>query len=168
MRLGLVAASVAVILGGHHLGWHTFGSDGVTARYPPGWFATSKPLTPVTYPRQAIAIASYRLPSGPSGADGCEPKEALARLPSGGAFVFGWEYAAGSPFGPPRSADFPPRPTHFVLARPARSECLGPSYVLRFRQAGRYFQIHVALGPRATAAIRRKVLDILDSIAVRG
>jgi len=39
-------------------GWHAFRADGVSVRYPPGWFATAQPLTPVVSPRQAIAVAS--------------------------------------------------------------------------------------------------------------
>ena len=166
MRLGAVAALVAMLVGVTNAGWRTFRSDGVTARYPPHWFATTERLTPVTYPRQAIAIASFPLPTGPAGADGCAPQEALDRLPARGAFVFGWEYGPGFPFGRPRIAAFPPRPRHFRLAGFARYECLGPSYVVHFRQAGRYFQIHVVLGRRASAATRRSVLRVLDSIAV--
>ena len=60
--------------------------------YPTGWYATMQALTPVTSPRQVLAVASYPLPSDSSGADGCQPKEALNRLPPTGAFIFGWEY----------------------------------------------------------------------------
>ena len=127
-------------------------------RYPRGWHATSARLTPVTGPVQVLAVASYLLPHDDRGADGCEPKEALDRLPPGGAFIFGWEYGSARDAG-----KLPPRPKHFKLDDFAGFECLGPSYVLRFREAGRYFQIHVALGPHAGAQTRVTVLRVLDS-----
>jgi hypothetical protein len=40
---------------------------------------------------------------------------------------------------------------------------MGHSYALRFRAAGRAFQIHVYLGPKANAATRVTVLRVLDS-----
>lgn len=148
-------------------GWHTFRGDGITVRYPPTWFATSRPLTPVTYPAQLLAVASYPLPRDSGGADGCRPTEALERLPRSGAFVYGWDYGK-PPFGARfRRRDFPPRPEQFRLGRFAHYECLGPSSMIRFRQAGRFVQIHVVLGSRAGPATRAKVLRVLDSIRVR-
>ncbi len=141
---------------------HTFRSQGISVRYPPGWFATARRLTPVTSPPQILAVASYPLPRGSSGADGCQPKEALDRMPPTGAFIFGWEY------GPDIfTRAFPPRPRHFRLKNYATYECLGASYMLRFRQAGRFFQIHVVLGKRASGATRATVLRILDSFAAK-
>ena len=46
-------------------------------------------------------------------------------------------------------------------------ECIGPSYMVRFRQAGRFFQIHIVLGTRASAARRAAVLRILDSFTAK-
>jgi hypothetical protein len=54
--IALVFAAVAV---GGSGDWHTVRDDGVSVRYPPSWFATTRRLTPVTYPRQVVAIASY-------------------------------------------------------------------------------------------------------------
>jgi hypothetical protein len=119
----------------------------------------ARPLTPVTSPEQVLAIASYPLPDDNRGADGCMPKEALTRLPPGGAFLFGWEDGTGGL----HARDFPPRPAHFRLTGFARYECLGPSYLLRFRAGGRFFQIHVVLGRHATGATRATVLRVLDS-----
>jgi hypothetical protein len=154
----------AVALGTALPGWHTFSANGLSVRYPPGWFATRQPLTPVTSPPQVLAVASYLLPRNDRGADGCEPKEALDRMPPTGAFIFGWEY--GSVSGR-TLRQFPPRPKHFKLTRFAHFECLGPSYVLLFRQVGRFFQIHVAFGRRASRTTRATVLRILDSLSVR-
>jgi hypothetical protein len=151
-------------------GWRTFHRDGVTVRYPHKWFATAHHLTPVSSPRQAIAVASYRLPGSSAGADGCQPKEALDRLPPRGVFIFGWEYGRLSTYRPLRVREmrtFTPRPTRFKLVGFTRSECLGPSYMLRFRDGGRAFQVHVAFGKRADAASRAIVLRILDSFRAK-
>jgi hypothetical protein len=114
-----------------------------------------------------LAIASYPLPSNARGADDCEPTDALARMPPNGAFIYGWEY--GDPRGGigARARDFPKRPGHFRLGGFARYECLGRSYMLHFRESGRFFQIHVAFGTRASTATRTTVLRILDSFRAR-
>jgi hypothetical protein len=39
--------------------------------------------------------------------------------------------------------------------------------MLVFRDNGRFFQLHVALGRRATAATRHEVLTILDSFQAK-
>jgi hypothetical protein len=82
----------------------------------------------------------------------CGPEPALQALPADGAFVWVDEYAdpgnrpdfeAG---GPPRTID--------LQTPPARWECAAsaPSRMYLFSDAGRYFELHVALGPDATAA----------------
>ena len=134
--------------------------------YPPGWHATAAPLTAVTSPQQILAVASYPLPRDNAGADGCEPRQALDRMPPGGAFVYGWEYGQLSVNLGIRPRDFPPRPAHFTLTNLAQYECMGRSYMLRFSDGGWAFQIHVALGRRATAATRAAVLRTLDSFTV--
>jgi hypothetical protein len=138
----------------------TFRANGVSLRYPTGWDAAEAPLTPVTDPVQVLAIGSYPLPHGFGGADGCMPKEALDRLPPSGAFVFGWEFDSAA-------EGFPPRPKHFALTHFEHYECLGPSYMLAFRDAGRFFRIHVVLGRHAGSRTRKTVLRILDSLSVR-
>jgi hypothetical protein len=161
MRLAAALAGAVALStfagSGRHL-WH---ARGITVRLPPGWRATAAPLTPVAMPQ--LAIASYPLPRGDAGADGCEPKAALDRLPATGAFLFAWEYGDV----PSRQRRlFPPRPSRFRLEHLGRYECLGRSYMLRFRAAGRYFQLHVALGRQATRRTRRLVLRVLDSLRV--
>jgi hypothetical protein len=142
---------------------NTFQADGISVRYPNGWDATSRPLTPVTDPAQVLAVASYRLPRDNRGADGCAPRAALDRLPPSGALVFGWELEMPSPTGL-RPADFPHRPSHFRLTRLTETECLGRSYMVRFREAGRFFQVHVVLGPKAGDGTEKAALRILDSL----
>jgi hypothetical protein len=165
-RISPEMARVALLLVAAATGWPAFHDRGVTLRYPPTWHATTARLTHVTDPVQVVAIASYPLPRNNHGDDGCEPKEALDDLPATGAFIFGWEYPADSGFGPPKARDFPPRPAHFRLIHFAHFECAGPSYGLVFRDHGRYFQIHVALGKYASPATRRLVLRILDTFHV--
>jgi hypothetical protein len=144
----------------------TFRDDGVSVRYPSDWHATRRALTPVTSPVQVLAVASYALPQGKEGADGCSPKEALDRLPPDGVFLFGWEYDRPSLAGVRRS-DFPARPEHFELkSRIGSSECFGRGYVVTFRQAGRLFQIHLILGPKAGDDERAAALKVLDSLEV--
>ena len=162
MRVAAVLLAVVSVSGSSPTHWRTFRAGGISVPVPPGWTATSRPLTPVTWPHQMLAIASFRLPTDARGADGCEPKEALDRLPADGAFLFGWEYGRPSPFGPLRPSAFPPRPQRFRLAHLATYECMGRSYMLRFRSSGRLFQVHVVLGPQASPATRRLVLRVLD------
>jgi hypothetical protein len=139
----------------------TFTARGVSVRYPRGWHGTAAPLTPVTSPVQVLAVASYPLPHDARGADGCMPKEALDALPPDGAFIYGWEYES------PQGEVFPQRPARFALTGFEHFECLGPSYRLRFRDMGRLFDIHVALGRRASAFTRYSVLRVLDSLRVK-
>jgi hypothetical protein len=157
MRSGLVLFGVLALVGCSSSHWSAYRAYGVSVRYPPDWFATSRQLTPVTSPVQVLAVASYPLPQNDRGADGCAPKEALDRLPSDGAFIYGWEY------GPEQSSRPPKRPSHFTLTGFEQYECLGPSYALDFRESGRWFTIHVALGPHATSGTKKAVLRILDS-----
>lgn len=149
--------------------WHTFEAKGVQLRRPPGWDATSRRLTNVTYPPQLLAIASYPLRRPPA-PDGCAPVSALVQMPPDGALIVVLEYAKPYVFGPPRVRDFPPRPKRFRL-RPRdfgrRHECFGPGYVMTFREAGRFFQIQVALGRRAGATTRERVRRILDSFRAK-
>jgi hypothetical protein len=158
MRLLALALGALVLAAAPADGWRTFRTDGVSVRYPSAWFATSRALTDVTSPRRVLALSSYPIPRGPG--DGCAPREALDAMPPGGALLFGWTYGDVSP---ETARDFPPRPRHFRLTTCAHFECSGPSYVVRFRAAGRAFQIHVAFGPRATRATRATALRILDS-----
>jgi hypothetical protein len=146
-------------------GWRTWHGRGVSVRIPPGWHATSTHLSPVTWPVQFLAVASYPLPRSAAGSDGCEPA-GVGRLPADGAFIYGWEYV-GDAEGPPRKTDFPRRPRRFRLGRLGRYECLDHSYLLRFREAGRFFQVHVLLGRHATPRTRALVLRVLDGLRVK-
>jgi hypothetical protein len=155
-RLALLAALVC--LPSCTAGWQTYRAHGLSVRYPRSWYAMGRPLTHVTGPPQVLAVASYPLPKSNRGSNGCQPTAALDRLPPDGAFIYGWEYGSATEAG-----NLPPRPRHFALRNFTAFECLGPSYVLRFRDAGRFFQIHVALGAHASDSTRSTALRILDS-----
>jgi hypothetical protein len=161
VRTSLALLAVLALATGCSSDWNTFRADRISVRYPRWWNATDARLTPVTSPAQVLAVASYPLPHDDRGADGCMPKEALDALPPDGAFIYGWEYSS------PQGERFPPKPKHFALTDFAGLECLGPSYVFHFRQAGRFFQVHVAVGRRASAYTRATVLRILDSFSAR-
>lgn len=167
-RLALLALVLAVLVpstaGGAPHGWRVYRRDGISVRYPPRWFATARRLTPVTAPAQILAVASFPLPTSDAGADGCEPRQALARLPPDGAILYGWD--AGIPGSGRVAAAFPPRPRRFRLVHVSLDGCLGRSYSFRFRQDGRLFQLYVVLGHRAGSRTRATVLRILDSFAV--
>jgi hypothetical protein len=84
-------------------------------------------------------------------------------MTSSGALIFVIEYAYA------RAKEFPPRHVHFRLSTARRYECFGPrrSYLLRFREAGRFFQIDIAFGRRAGAGTRATVLRVLDTFKAR-
>ena len=142
--------------------WPIFQTDGVSVRYPSGWHATSRPLTPVTYPPQVLAVASFPLPREPQTiGNNCGPAATLARMPTTGALILVLEHRAI------RQVVFPTRPKRFRLSGFARYECFGPSYLLRFHEAGRSFEIHVVFSPRVGPATRVTVLRILDSFRAK-
>lgn len=159
-----VAALIALTLTAMGAGWKAFHASGVSIRFPPDWYATATALTPVTSPQQVLAVASYRLPATDRGANGCEPRQALQQMPTGGAFIYGWSYGDAVPRS--RVREFPVRPTRFALRHLVLDGCLGRSYRSRFRLHGQFFQIYVVLGQRATRATRTTVTRILDSFTV--
>ena len=162
--LAAVAVSAALasrpILAAIPSKWPTFRTDRVSVRYPAGWFATARPLTPITGPGELLAVTSFPLPKNPL-LVGCEPGATLANMPPSGAWIFVWYYGENLGY-----SNFPPRPGKFKLGG---YECFGssPSYMLRFRQSNRYFQVYVAFGHRAGAATRASVLQVLDSFTAK-
>ena len=111
----------------------------------------ASPLTPVTSPVQALAVASYRLREEMPERDGCSPKAALDRLPPDGV-----SSSAGSTTAPGW-----PRPEKRLptAGRPLRVE--GPDRLRVSRpelrghvSRGGDFQIHVVLGSKAEGRAR--------------
>ena len=163
MRAFAIGIAASALIGATPHASRSFQADGVTVRYPPGWHATNRPLTAVTSPRQALVVTSFLLPRQ-TVADNCTPTSTLAAMPPGGALILVWEYPAHAS----GLKSFPPRPGRFELGPFGNPECFGPrTAIVLFRQAGRFFEVNVALGRRATAATRAEVLRILDSLRVR-
>jgi hypothetical protein len=143
----------------------TDAAAGLVVNQPVGWHLTAPPISSLSYPVERLLLTSYRAPRGGN----CAPDRAERSLPAGGALVYLIEYRpkTGDPWRGLRRASFPPRPAHFKLRRGALAnyECWRvPSYLIRFRDANRPFQLHVALGARTTPARKAQVLRILDSL----
>jgi hypothetical protein len=138
---------------------------GVSTIRPPGWRLLTPPIAAISSPVERLLLTSYATRRGGN----CSPERAERDLPAGGALVYLFEYrpTVGSVWAHLARADFPPLPAHVALRRRdlGTYECWRvPSYLIRFRAAGRAFQLHVALGPRASAARRAQVRDIIDAL----
>lgn len=163
MRTVAVGFAAIALISVTSSAWQSFHTDGISVHYPSGWHATTRPLTAVTSPQEALVVASYPFPRQTI-ADNCNPTSSLAALPAIGALIFVWEYP---PRATPRSS-FPPRPKRFKIGHLGNPECFGPrTAIVAFRQAGRFFQINITLGRRATSATRATVVRILDSLTIK-
>jgi hypothetical protein len=140
-----------------------FDHNGITGLLPEAWRLERRPLT-ATPARGQLAFGSYPVPPGPRAPACAPPQAALDALGAGGVFVFIFEYRS---INARQLARFPARPLRFRLGVRQSYECFGVSHLVRWREAGRAFQAHVYLGPRAGAAGRRDVLAVLDNLRVR-
>ena len=130
---------------------------------PKGWFISDEPLTDIAEPRDVATLATF--PLRPGGA--CAPNRAIKDMERDDALIFVMEYSR------PRGGPWPQRPRRIEPSKrpPVAYECwLRSTTLIRFRDAGRYFQIHVALGivehqARDTASekVRRQAYRILNS-----
>ena len=156
---GLVAAPAVTDAGGPPATAVTVQTERASFRVPPGWHVAGARSTKLAFPGERLLAASFRLPR-PGGSSSCGPMDAVNAIPRDGVLVFVFEYHRRSQA---RREDFPPRPRRFVL--PARDqqayECMGRSHAILFRDRGRLFQAHVALGPAAEADAALRILDSL-------
>lgn len=141
---------------------------GISVNYPTGWHLFPPPDTSLSYPFDRMLITSYPTTTG---GGGCSPRRAEAALPANGVLIYLFEYST-SPSGiftRPGEAVFPPKPATFTLPRrPSNYECWTvPSYMIRFRAAGRLFQAHIALGRNVSASRRAQALQVMGSLRVR-
>jgi hypothetical protein len=141
-------------------GWVTFRIDGVRVRHPADWSATARQLTPVTSPRQLLAVASFPFSENPR-SNGCRPAGTLREKQPAGVVLFVIEYGEDNP------SAFPRRPNEFRLRAFGNYECYGRSYQVRFREAGRYFQVFVSFGREASRSTRAAALRVLNSFTAR-
>jgi len=161
VRFLAVLIGVLAIAATNSPGWQAFHTNGAEVRYPPSWHATTRPLTSVTSPSELVAVASFAFPKRIV-SDGCQPTGTLAKMQPAGALIYAIEYASVV-----RKTDFPPRPKRLRLARFWNYECFGRSYLLRFQERGRYFQLQVAFGRRATATTRATTLQVINTFHAR-
>lgn len=137
---------------------HSDLDDGLSIRIPAAWTFHQDPSGPAE-PRTVFAVGSWPFPTGGE----CAPTAAQAEVPPDGAFFWLIEYRD------PQGNDFPERGERFVLdeATLANYECsVVPSYLIRFQDADRFFQLHVAFGPEASPSPRSEVLRALQSLEV--
>jgi hypothetical protein len=135
--------------------WHTEQASRVAVQAPKSWTFKSGPMG-LAAPRALFALGTGPIPAGGD----CAPRAAIRALPKDGALLWVLEYTGGeNPY------EFPPRPARFDLGPLAGPlECVGErTHLIRFRQAGRFFQVHVLFGPRASAALRVEVAAALSS-----
>ncbi|HEY5197486.1 MAG TPA: hypothetical protein VIJ51_10720 [Solirubrobacteraceae bacterium] len=138
---------------------------GLSIAVPPGWQVAFR-LTGLAEPYERFTLASFRLSTPPRQARGCGPARAVAAIPADGALAFVLEYPTTGALSRP---SFPPQPKRFALPPgPAqRYECFGSGWLLRFRAAGRSFQVMVALG-RSAGRNQARLVAALSSLRVEG
>jgi len=148
---------------------YTSVGSGISVRSPRGWHLLRPPITSLAYPYDRMLLTSYPAQRGGE----CGPTRAENSMPTGGALIYVFEYAAapGTPFGQPTGMTFPPQSAGFKLSPSdfGNYECSSlPSYLVRFKAAGRLFQATVAFGAHTPAARRAQALQILADLKVRG
>jgi hypothetical protein len=140
---------------------HTDADDGLRVTIPEAWTFHQDPSGPDD-PRTVFAVGSWTFTTGGE----CAPVAAQEELPPDGTLFWLIEYTnVADP------SEFPVRPEHFELDESTRGayECSTvPSYLVRFQENDRYFQVHVAFGPEASESLRPEVLRALESIEVGG
>lgn len=137
---------------------HSDRDDGLSIRIPATWAFHQDPSGPAE-PRTIFAVGSWAFPTGGE----CAPMAAQEQLPQDGTFFWLIEYADS------QGVDFPDRPEFFELdpATLGHYECsLVPSYLIRFQEHGRFFQVHVAFGPEASESLGPEVMRALESLEV--
>lgn len=137
---------------------HADRDDGLSIQIPATWTFHEDPSGPAE-PRTVIAVGSWPFPTGGD----CAPTAAHGELPPGGTFFWLIEYRD------PQGNEFPQRPDSFRLDGEtlATYECSTvPSYLIRFHDAGRSFQVHISFGPEASDSAEQEVLRALGSLDV--
>jgi hypothetical protein len=132
----------------------------ISVDLPTGWVEKDDPVPGSSAGRVVAAYGTWDLPTGGD----CGPETALQDLPTGGALVWFVEYAATGYDG-----DFINLMPGFRIALqtpPARWECAvgAPSRMYLFRVGGRYFEVHLALGPGAGEGTIREAEALIKSL----
>jgi hypothetical protein len=141
---------------------HVDQDDGLALTIPEAWSFDPDP-TRLIEPENVLAIGSWPFPRGGV----CAPFDAIDDLPPDGVFMWLIEY-----HGPEPPEDFVPRPERFDLRDFSHGEvsCYAPDpqYQLRFRDAGRNFQVQIAFGPEASESLQTYALRALESLETGG
>jgi hypothetical protein len=132
----------------------------VSVDLPSGWIEKGDPVPGPSAPRVVAAYGTWDLPTGGV----CGPEPALQDLPPDGALVWIVEYA-----NPGYAGDFIPLLPQFSIdlqTPPARWECAAaaPSRMYLFQIGGRFFEVHLALGPGAADETIRQAQDLIKSV----
>lgn len=136
-------------------------SRGVHLVHPSAWRVYPQALTQAVSARDQIALGTFALQQRRPDPN-CTPATALRARRPGSGFLFLFEYRGLSQ---KQLERFPQRPATLRLPPSAFApyECMGRSWLVRFRDHGRAFQAHIYGGqPR-----RRQALAILDSLRIR-
>lgn len=143
-------------------GWvrHT-DAPGANADYidtPASWHVNNK--SPTMDPSVLWVIGTGSVPGGGN----CGPTAALRKLPSNGVLFDVMEYS--SPNGEPYT--FPPRTGHLGIGPlGSPTECWGvKTHIEVFEDAGRYFQVQAAFGPKASTSLRDEVRQSLNTLHI--
>jgi hypothetical protein len=134
--------------------WRSFGSNGVSVRYPAGWHVTTRILTTITEPVQRFAIYSGSMPHG----------VAIASPRADQALAIVMEQTTVS------SADlkqFPRRPKRFTVSRLGGMESFaGSRWAERvFRENRRAFCVFVWVGTKDGRQLPT-LLNALNSLRI--
>jgi hypothetical protein len=138
---------------------HTDADDGLSITFPAAWTFHQDPSGPDD-PRTLFGVGTWTFTRGGE----CAPTAAQEALPPDGGFMWLIEYRIA-----PDPGDLPARPEHFDLdpGTLGQYECSTvPSYMIRFQDAGRSFQVHVALGPEAPDSVGPEFMRALGSLEV--
>jgi hypothetical protein len=158
----LASLTVEPLAGGSGYLRHVDPEDGLAITIPEAWSFDPDPTRPIE-PENVLAIGSWTFPRGGV----CAPFEAIDNLPRDGVFLWLIEY-----HGTQSAEDFVPRPERFDLNDFSHGEvsCYAPDpqYQLRFRGAGRYFQVQIAFGDQASESLEPEILRALETLEARG
>lgn len=132
----------------------------ISVDVPEGWVGKVDPVPGSTGPRVVAAYGTWDFDIGGD----CGPEPALRDLPADGALAWFVEHAD-----PNNAGDYIELMPLFSIdlqTPPARWRCASeaPSRKYPFRIDGRYFDVHLALGPEATDATIREAEDLIKTL----
>jgi hypothetical protein len=140
---------------------------GISLSVPTGWHATTGPFTGLLDPRERLVLTSFPVEGHPR-SRGCSPDGLLRQLPHSGVVALLLEYMHTG-----ARRHFLRPPARFRLGRSDEGgfDCftpqpVGDAHLFNFREAGRAFQLLVAVGRNATPATRQAAEQALDGLRV--